>query len=42
MENLAQIARTSESNVILLKEEYKTKEIASILGLFEALVSRIL
>ena len=43
MGKLAQIAKTSKSNVILLKEEeYKNKEIESRLGLFEALVSQIL
>ena len=43
MEKLAQIAKTSKSNVILLKEEgYKNKEIAKRLGLSEASVSRML
>ena len=39
----AQIAKTSKSNVILLKEEgNKNKEIASRLGLYKASVRRIL
>ena len=43
MGKLAQIAKSSKSDVILLKEEgYKNKEIANRLGLFEASVSRIL
>ena len=43
MGKLAQIAKTSNSSVVLLKEEgYKNKEIASRLGLSEASVSRIL
>ena len=43
MGKLAQIAKTSKRNVILLKEEgYKNKEIAKRLGLSEASISRIL
>ena len=40
MGKLAQIAKTSKSSVVLLKEGYRNKEIASSLGLSEASVHK--
>ena len=42
MGKLGQISQTSRSNVILLKDGYKNKQIASRLGLSEASVNRLL